>query len=105
MPVTVLISEQTVSAGETAAAAFRTLPNATLIGQPTQGALSDVLQKKLPNGWTFTLSNEVFTMVDGTIPEGKGVVPHIKTNVPPSPKTPAERFKPDIDEAMRALKR
>jgi carboxyl-terminal processing protease len=75
-----------------------------LIGQPTQGALSDVLEKKLPNGWTFTLSNEVFTMTDGTIPEGPGVAPHVATQVPAAPKTPAERFQPDIDEAVRALK-
>jgi hypothetical protein len=105
IPVAVLISEHTVSAGETAATAFRTLPNATLIGQPTQGALSDVLEKKLPNGWTFTLSNEIFEATDGTIPEGQGIAPHIATIVPSAPKTPAERFQPDIDEAIRALTR
>lgn len=102
-PVAVLVSEHTVSAGETATVAFRTLPNATLIGQPTQGALSDVLEKKLPNGWTFTLSNEVFAMAEGTIPEGPGVAPHIATQAPAAPKTPAERFQPDIDEAVRTL--
>jgi len=102
-PVAVLISEHTVSAAETASTAFRTLPNATLIGQPTQGALSDVLEKKLPNGWTFTLSNEVFEAPDGTIPEGQGVAPHIATKVPAAPKTPADRFQADIDEAVRVI--
>lgn len=105
VPVAVLVGEQTVSAGETAAAAFRTLPDATLIGQPTQGALSDVLEKKLPNGWSFSLSNEIFETIDGTIPEAKGIVPHITTVAPTAPGTPAERFKPDIDEAVRALAR
>ena len=104
-PVAVLISEHTVSAAETATTAFRTLPNAILIGQPTQGALSDVLEKTLPNGWRFTLSNEIFETPDGTIPEGPGIAPHIATNVPAAPKTSAERFQPDIDEALRALKR
>ncbi len=104
-PVAVLIGEHTVSAGETAAAVFHTLPNATLIGQPTQGALSDVLEKKLPNGWTFTLSNEIFQMPDGTIPEVRGVAPHITTTVAKASSSLAERFKPDIDEAIRALKR
>lgn len=102
-PVAVLISDHTVSAGETAATAFRTLPNAKLIGQPTQGALSDVLEKKLPNGWTFTLSNEIFETADGTLPEGRGIIPHIATQAPAAPKTPAKRFQPDIDEAARAL--
>jgi hypothetical protein len=105
VPVAVLVSEHTVSAGETAATAFRTLPNATLIGQPTQGALSDVLEKALPNGWRFTLSNEVFETADGTTPEGKGIAPHVATAVPAAPKTPAERFQPDIDEAVRILTR
>lgn len=104
-PVAVLISEHTVSAAETATTAFRTLPNATLIGQPTQGALSDVLEKKLPNGWTVTLSNEIFESADGTIPEGRGVAPHITTKVAVAPTTPAERFQPDIDEAVRVLSR
>ena len=103
LPVAVLVSEHTVSAGETAATAFRSLPNATLIGQPTQGALSDVLEKKLPNGWTFTLSNEIFEMTDGTIPEGAGIAPHVPTQIPTQPKTPAERFLPDINAAVRAL--
>jgi hypothetical protein len=104
-PVAVLIGEHTVSAAETAATVFRTLPNAILIGQPTQGALSDVLEKALPNGWRFTLSNEIFETPDGTIPEGTGVAPHIATAAPAEPKTPAERFQPDIDEAVRALNR
>lgn len=103
LPVAVLISEHTVSAGETAATAFRSLPNATLIGQSTQGALSDVLEKVLPNGWRFTLSNEVFETMDGLVPEGVGVKPNIETRAPTAPKTPRERFQPDIDEAVRAL--
>jgi C-terminal processing protease CtpA/Prc len=103
LPVAVLISEHTVSAGETAATAFRTLPNATLIGQSTQGALSDVLEKALPNGWRFTLSNEIFETVDGSVPEGAGIKPNIETRAPAAPRTPRERFQPDIDEAVRAL--
>ena len=103
VPVAVLISEHTVSAGETAATAFRTLPNARLIGQPTQGALSDTLSKALPNGWTFTLSNEVFATVDGTSPEVVGVAPHIVTPLP-SPVSAAARFRTDIDAAAQWLR-
>ncbi len=103
VPVAVLTSEHTVSAGETAAAAFRALPNATLIGQSTQGALSDVLEKVLPNGWRFTLSNEIFETVDGSVPEGAGIKPNIETRATAAARTPRERFQPDIDEAVRAL--
>lgn len=103
VPVAVLISAHTVSAGESAATAFRTLSNAKLIGQPTQGALSDTLSKTLPNGWTFTLSNEVFTNEDGASPEVVGVQPHIATPLP-KPTSSSARFHPDIDEAVRWLK-
>lgn len=103
VPVAVLVSEHTVSAGETAATAFRTLPNAKLIGQPTQGALSDTLSKTLPNGWTFTLSNEIFTDAEGLSPEVVGVAPHFETPRR-NPVSSAERYRPDIDEAVRWLK-
>jgi C-terminal processing protease CtpA/Prc len=103
VPVAVLISEHSVSAAETAAVAFRTLSNAKLVGQQTQGALSDVLEKKLPNGWTFTLSNEIFETVDGEFPEGTGVLPHIATPQTGNPGSAMERFLPDIERARDAL--
>ena len=31
------------------------------IGSRTNGAISDALQKTLPNGWHFSLSNEIYT--------------------------------------------
>lgn len=102
VPVAVLISKYTVSAAESAAAMFRTLPNATLIGQATEGALSDVLEKKLPNGWRFTLSNEIFLDADGSSPEGVGILPRIVTPVP-VPTSSDARFHPDISEAVRWL--
>ena len=102
VPVAVLISKYTVSAAESAAAMFRTLPNATLIGQPTEGALSDVLEKKLPNGWRVTLSNEIFLDADGGSPEGVGILPNTLTPVP-APASSDARFRPDISEALRWL--
>jgi len=32
------------------------MPQVTLIGEPSNGALFDVLPKELPNGWDFGLS-------------------------------------------------
>ena len=86
------------------AMALRTLPNAILIGQPTQGALSDVLSKTLPNGWTFGLSNEIYATAGGATPEVSGVMPHIGTTLPGAPPSPTARFRPDIDEALRVLR-
>jgi carboxyl-terminal processing protease len=83
-PVAVLISANTVSAGETAALAFAALPHARLFGQPTRGILSDAIPKALPNGWSFTLSMEITRLPDGTLVEGRGVVPQEQTVAPES---------------------
>ena len=51
-----LIGPYTLSAGETFAQGLmgRT-PRVTRIGENTQGVFSDVLARRLPNGWTFGL--------------------------------------------------
>jgi hypothetical protein len=76
-PVAVLIGENTVSAGETLALAMSALPGAMLIGQPTRGELSDAIPKRLPNGWSFTVSIESVLTKDGTLVEAKGVQPGV----------------------------
>jgi hypothetical protein len=73
--VTLLTSELTISAGETFVLAMRTLPNVTVMGDRTAGALSDALERTLPNGWQLTLSNEVYTAADGNSYEAVGVPP------------------------------
>jgi hypothetical protein len=45
-----------------------------------QGAFFDVLTRRLPNGWTFGLPNEVCRTADGTAFDGVGIPPDI--NVP-----------------------
>ena len=57
--------------------ALRAMPQVTHIGEPTRGALSDVLNKTLPNGWTLELSNEVFTDHTGELWEARGIPPHV----------------------------
>jgi carboxyl-terminal processing protease len=85
-PVAVLIGDNTVSAGETAALAFASLPQAHLLGQPTRGILSDAIPKTLPNGWTYTLSVESVLTPEGVLAEVVGVQPD---TVAPLPNTPA----------------
>ncbi len=74
-PVYVLTSDVTVSAAEVLTLSLRALPNVTHVGSKTHGALSDVLEKKLPNGWRVTLSNEVYLDHEGVSWEGRGIPP------------------------------
>ena len=80
-PVYLLTSNVTVSAAEVFTMAMRALPNVTHVGQTTRGALSDVLTKKLPNGWRVTLSNEIYRDSAGNAWEGRGVPPTIPIEV------------------------
>jgi len=77
-PVVELIGPLTISAGETFTQALmgRT-PHIVRIGENTQGVFSDVLVKKLPNGWGFGLPNEVFRTAGGTTFDAVGVPPDI----------------------------
>lgn len=84
-PVVVLTSGFSASATEIFSLAMRSLPHVTLVGEPTIGALSDVLEKPLPNGWQIDLANEVYTDADGFTYEVTGVPPHI--DVPAYGKT------------------
>jgi hypothetical protein len=81
-PVAELTGPLTISAGETFTQALmgRT-PHVTRIGENTQGVFSDVLVRKLPNGWTFGLPNEVFRTPDGTTFDGGGIPPDIAVPV------------------------
>jgi len=81
-PVRVLTSELTISAGEilTLALLSRT-PAPSRIGTPTQGVFSDTLDRRLPNGWEFTLGNEEYYAPDGRSYEGGGIPPTVTTTV------------------------
>ncbi|AJT67996.3 hypothetical protein T261_6384 [Streptomyces lydicus] len=81
-PVTVLTGPLTISAGETFTQSLMgRAPAPTRIGQHTQGVFSDVLDRTLPNGWTFGLPNEEFLTADGRTFDGPGIPPAIRTPV------------------------
>ncbi|UQA58972.1 S41 family peptidase [Polyangium aurulentum] len=73
--VFLLTSDITVSAGEVFTLSMRALPNVVHYGTPTRGALSDMLVKPLPNGWTVSLSNETYRDAKGQAFEGRGIPP------------------------------
>ncbi|WP_103377201.1 S41 family peptidase [Streptomyces noursei] len=81
-PVAVLTGPLTISAGETFTQSLMgRSPAPTRIGQPTQGVFSDVLQRALPNGWSFGLPNEEFLTADGRTFDGPGIPPAVRTPV------------------------
>lgn len=51
-------------------------PHAIRVGSNTKGIFSDILDKQLPNGWSYGLSNEIYESVDGVNYENIGVPAH-----------------------------
>jgi len=80
-PVVVLSSNLTVSAGESFIMHMRELPNVTHMGESTRGALSEVLPKTLPNGWSVSISNESYLDGQGVLWEAKGIPPEIELQI------------------------
>ncbi|MGD3107518.1 S41 family peptidase [Streptomyces sp. YGL11-2] len=81
-PVAVLTGRLTISAGETFTQSLMgRSPAPTRIGENTQGVFSDVLERSLPNGWTFGLPNEEFLTAEGRTFDGPGIPPALATPV------------------------
>jgi hypothetical protein len=80
--VVLLTGPNSVSAAETFTMALmgRT-PAVTRIGEHTQGVFSDVLGRRLPNGWRFGLPNEIFVSENGQAFDGPGIPPDIAVPV------------------------
>lgn len=72
-PVALLVSNDTASAAETFSLSMQQLPHVTLIGEPTHGIFSDILQWVLPGEHELGLSNEVYLSPDDVWYEGVGV--------------------------------
>lgn len=91
-PVVELIGPDTVSAGETFTMALMgRRPRVTRVGENTQGVYSDVLVRRLPNGWRFGLPNEVFLTERGEHFEARGVPPDVRAPVFPKADLEAGR--------------
>jgi C-terminal processing protease CtpA/Prc len=81
-PVVELTGPITISAGETTTQALMgRRPHVTRVGEHTQGVFSDVLVRRLPNGWIFGLPNEVFRTADGKTFDGPGIPPDVAVPV------------------------
>jgi Peptidase family S41 len=84
-PVVLLTSADSVSAAETFTMALLGRdPHVVRVGASTQGVFSDVLGRRLPNGWTFGLPNEIYLTKDGKAFDGTGVPPDIDVAIFPA---------------------
>lgn len=72
-PIMYLCGRDTLSAAEIFSMAMMAIPNATSLGEPTVGSLSDTHSIYLPNGWRMQISNEEYRAIDGAIYEGVGI--------------------------------
>ena len=103
-PVVELIGVQSVSAAETfTQALMNRTPKIVRVGERTQGVFSDVLGRKLPNGWTFGLPNERF-VTNGKSYDNVGISPDVAVES----FTPAARSTgrdAGVERALEILKR
>jgi hypothetical protein len=79
-PVVVLTGPITMSAAESFVQALMGRPHVTRIGESTQGVFCDVLDRHLPNGWSFGLPNAVYRAENGKAFDVTGIPPD--ANVP-----------------------
>jgi hypothetical protein len=83
--VALLIGPDTLSGGETfAMALMRRKPTVRFFGESTQGVFSDIVGRKLPNGWTFGVPNEKYLTETGKSFDGQGVPPCVRVPVFPN---------------------
>jgi hypothetical protein len=100
--VVLLTGSNTVSAGETFTMALmgRT-PAVVRVGENTQGVFSDVLGRRLPNGFRFGLPNEIFLTQDGKAFDGPGIPPHV--HVALFPKEDLEKGRDTVLEKAKEI--
>jgi hypothetical protein len=72
-PIVLLTCDAVFSGGESFALAIRQLPHVTVLGDRTNGTFSYTLDKRLPNGWKYCLSYQVYYSPDMVCYEGTGV--------------------------------
>ena len=77
-PIVLLADFTSGSAAENFALAMRVLPHAVLVGDFTAGCFADADAAKLPNGWYYSLSINLFKDHNGICWEGIGVPPDLR---------------------------
>lgn len=99
----VLTSFMTASAAELFVLGGKVLPNAKIIGSSTEGIFSDILHKKLPNGWSFGLSNLVYESMEGISYENIGIPPDYEMSYPKDERKLYEYLLKDLQDGDDAI--
>ncbi|MCX8210810.1 MAG: S41 family peptidase [Lewinella sp.] len=102
-PVYLLTSQQSASATDFMALSAGELPQLRKIGSRTSGAVSDALPKQLPNGWFFSLSNEVYLDNQGKCYENIGVPVDYELNYPTDRQSFFRGVVSDLENDKRQL--
>lgn len=110
-PIYLLTSQQSASATDFMTLASLELKNIKRIGSHTNGALSDALGKKLPNGWYFSVSNEEYFDNNNVCYESIGIPVNYELNYPSDRQTffrsvadDLEKDKIDVFNAIEKLR-
>ncbi|MCG8697177.1 MAG: S41 family peptidase [Bacteroidales bacterium] len=74
-PVVVLTNRYCYSSAEWFTLSMRSIPGTKIFGDTTGGGSGNPLQKDLPNGWAFRLSNSQKRMPSGSDFQGVGIAP------------------------------
>ena len=77
-PVIVMTDLNTYSSGETFVLAMLQNKNVTTLGDVTGGALSDAVERELPNGWLYRLPIADVRDANGNNLEDIGILPQVK---------------------------
>jgi C-terminal processing protease CtpA/Prc len=72
-PIVLLTCDSVFSGGEAFALAIKQLPHVTIVGDHTNGIFSYELERRLPNGWRYSLSYQKYFSADMICYEGQGV--------------------------------
>lgn len=91
-PTVLLTSSSTVSAAEVFTLSMAQLPQVTLVGEPSHGAFSNVMEWRLPSGFSIGLSNEYYLSPEGEWFESLGVPVDIAV-----PFYSPEQREPEVD--------
>ncbi|AXT58190.1 hypothetical protein D1815_21380 [Aquimarina sp. AD1] len=102
-PVYLLTSQQSASAADMMALSSMELDNLKRIGSHTNGAISDALQKTLPNGWYFSLSNEIYTDNNDKCYENIGVPVNYELNYPNDRQTFFRSVADDLEKDKKNI--
>ncbi len=96
-PVFLLTSQQSASATDFMALASLGMDNIKRIGSHTNGAISDALEKRLPNNWYFSISNLLYEDNQGQCYENVGIPVDYELNYPDDRQTFFRRVTDDLE--------